>query len=213
GQVTTDFGTASAANPHVVQIPQFNAYLVRLDQYGAIDSALDPIGARNTNVGITGLIGNPPVAPSINGATPLPDARAEINALATFALGELRVRPDGQGLEFAVRRSDQDRIIVKDPGNNDALDQVTPNSQVSQYDDVADPRFQPAAPTVKVPGINAFNGGPSTRYSDLDYLRKAAVTTLVADQLFEYSRRTGQTRFVVRDGAQSRIIDITGYRP
>ena len=45
-------------------------------------------------------------------------------------------------------------------------------------------------------------------FRKLGFLRKAAVTTLMADQLRGYARRTGQTRFVV-DG---KILDITGYK-
>ena len=45
-------------------------------------------------------------------------------------------------------------------------------------------------------------------YRQLGFLRKAAVTTLMARELAGFARRTGQTRFVV-DG---KILDITGYR-
>ena len=127
----------------------------RYEQYGPTDAALDPVAAEANNVGFAGLVGTNPTAPSITGATPLTDERSKFNDRVTFALGEFRLRNNGgttnDSFELAVRRSDQDRLIVKDPGGDDALDQVTPNPDVGVYDDVADPRFQPAAPTVKVP--------------------------------------------------------------
>ena len=46
--------------------------------------------------------------------------------------------------------------------------------------------------------------------SRLDQVRAAAATTLMAEKLFDFSKRTGQTRFLV-DG--NKIIDISGYRP
>jgi len=55
-------------------------------------------------------------------------------------------------------------------------------------------------------GPDVLSNRPAFR--KLGFLRKAAVTTLMADQLRGYARRTGQTRFVV-DG---KILDITGYR-
>jgi hypothetical protein len=177
------------------------------------DAGLDPASAQANNSGIAGLVGAQPVAPSITGATPVLDERSELNARATFALGEFRLRTvDGQSIEFAVRRSDQDRLIVKDPNGNDANDVVQANTQQGDFSDVADPRFLPANPTVKVPTAGQYDSNP-TRYSNLNLLRRAALTTLVADSLHDYSRRTGQTRFVLQepDGRQ-RIIDITGYR-
>ncbi len=212
-QVTTDIPTASGAQPRTIAIPRFNAYLVRLDQFGVPDAGLDPQTAQANNSGIAGLVGAQPVAPSITGATPVLDERSELNARATFALGEFRLRTvDGQSIEFAVRRSDQDRLIVKDPNGNDANDVVQANTQQGDFSDVADPRFLPANPTVKVPTAGQYDSDP-TRYSNLNLLRRAALTTLVADSLHDYSRRTGQTRFVLQepDGRQ-RIIDITGYR-
>ncbi len=186
---------------------------MRLDQFGVPDAGLDPQTAQANNSGIAGLVGAQPVAPSITGATPVLDERSELNARATFALGEFRLRTvDGQSIEFAVRRSDQDRLIVKDPNGNDANDVVQANTQQGDFSDVADPRFLPANPTVKVPTAGQYDSDP-TRYSNLNLLRRAALTTLVADSLYDYSRRTGQTRFVLQepDGRQ-RIIDITGYR-
>ena len=42
--------------PHAFQIPHFNAYAVRLDQYGTIDVTLNPTAAEGNNVGYTGLL-------------------------------------------------------------------------------------------------------------------------------------------------------------
>jgi len=214
-QVTTDFNTASGASPQTVRIPGYNAYLVRLEQYTFLDSTLNPQAGLASNVGYAGLVGATPVAPTINGATPLPENRVQFNDEATFAIGEFRLMPTngaGDNLQLAIRQSDQDRLIVKDPGNNDALDQVTPNPDITDFVDVADPRFLPAVPLVKVPGPDSY--APQPTYSSLDRLRRAAATTLMADQLHDYAQRTGQTRFVITEpvtGAQ-RIIDITGYQ-
>jgi hypothetical protein len=210
-QVVTSFNTASNAPPTAIAIPGFNFHVVRLDQYGPIDAALDPTGAQNSNVGYAGLLGTNPTAPTIVGTAPLRDERADINSGATFALGEFRLRPNGgadnNSFELAVRRSDQDRIIVKDSGGNDAEDLVRPNPEVGAFDDVADPRFLPAAPTVKVPRPGTYNTDP-TRFSRLNNVRRGAATTILADQLHGFAQRTGQTRFVI-DG---KVIDISGYR-
>jgi hypothetical protein len=211
-QVTTDLNTASGASPHAVRIPGFNAYVLKLEQFGTFDSTLDPAGALNNNIGPAGLLGENPTAPTVNNANPLRDTRnAHFNETATFALGEFRLRPDGGpdngSFELAVRHSDQDRKIIKDPMGNDANDLVTPNPDVGAFDDVADPRFLPAAPTVKVPRQGTFNTA-GTRFSELNNLRRAAATTVLADQLHDFARRTGQTRFVI-DG---KVIDISGYR-
>jgi hypothetical protein len=207
GQINTGVNTGTSTTPDAVAIPQFDAYIVRLDQYGLTDPASDA-AATDTSVSISGLVGANPQNPNIQGATPLVDERAEINDRLTFALGELAVDLDGTTPQLVVRRSDQDRMIVKDPGGNDANDQVTVNTQVTEFIDKADPLFFPSNPTVKVPGRGSdlLTNRPS--YSTLDPLRKAAATTLMADQLFEYARRTGQTRFVV-DG---KILDISGYQ-
>lgn len=206
-QVSTGVNTGTSATPDAVAIPQFGAYIVRLDQYGLTDPASDA-AANDTSVSISGLVGANPQNPNVQGATPLTDERAEINDRLTFALGELAVDLNGATPQLVVRRSDQDRLIVKDPGGNDANDQVTVNTQVTEFVDKADPLFFPSNATVKVPGRGAdlLTNRPS--YRTLDPLRKAAATTLMADQLFEYSRRTGQTRFVV-DG---KILDISGYK-
>ncbi len=210
GQVLTNFFTGTGAVPTVIDVPQFDAHLIYLDQYNIPDAAQ---GALNSNIGLTGLIGPTPTGPTVIGTTPLADdQRAKLNPGATFALGEFLVtntNPGGPGgpdvLTFTVRRSDQDRLIVKDPGGNDAQDLVTPNTDVT-FVDAVDPRFLPQSPTVKVPASVANTG---TSINEVDRLRRAAFTTLVADQLQDYSRRTGQTRFVV-DG---KIIDISGFRP
>ena len=79
---------------------------------------------------------------------------------------------------------------------------MTPNNSVV-FRDAPDPRFFPELPTVKVPV--SLLGAPTVRR--LDTIRRAALTTLLADRLRDYSRRTGQTRFVL--GGQ--IVDISGY--
>ncbi|MDZ4848681.1 MAG: hypothetical protein SGI77_05260 [Pirellulaceae bacterium] len=207
-QVLTDVGTATDPIPTTLNIAQFDAHLIRFDQYGIpVDAAVDNTAANANNVGITGFVGSVPSAPTVIGATPLSDNRDTLNAGLTFALGEFSVRQDGNTLSINVRRSDQDRLIVKDPDLNDANDEVTANQQIATYDDVADARFLPQAPSVKVPSANSYNTAP-LRYSQLDRLRQAGFTTLTADRLYEYASRTGQTRFVV-DG---KIVDISGYK-
>lgn len=205
GQVLTNFFTGTGATPTTVAIPRFGLYLLHLDQYNYPDPA-DPDNGP-TGVGITGLLGDPPTSPTIIGATPLADERSpsQLNPNATFALGEFLVQENGNGIVFAIRRSDQDRLIVKDAGGNDANDSVTPNSDVT-FVDAVDPRFLPQSPTVKEPDTYTPSG---TTLRELNLMRRAAFTTLVADQLQEFSRRTGQTRFVV-DG---RIVDISGFQP
>ena len=140
----------------------------------------------------------------------LVDVRAKLNGNATFALGEFRVATDSNGgITFGIRRSDQDRRIVKDANGNDANDQVTTNTNVN-FVDAVDARFVPNAPSVKRPVSDSTAlTGQSLRYSELSPVRKAALTTIMADTLKGYSNRTGQTRFVV-DG---KIIDISGYKP
>ncbi len=202
-QVVTNFLTGSNVVPETVSIPSFDAHLVYLEQYNIPDPAQ---GALDNNIGLTGLLGMDPVSPVILGTTPLVDERAVLNDKATFALGEFLVTTNGpQGITFTIRRSDQDRLIVKDANGNDANDQVTTNPDVT-YEDAVDPRFLPQSPTVKVPASVADRG---TNIDDLHFLRRAAFTTLVADQLNDYSLRTGQTRFVI-DG---KIVDISGFRP
>ena len=138
------------------------------------------------------------------------DERARINGNATFALGEFRVSTDSNGgIAFGIRRSDQDRKIVKDQNGNDANDQVTTNADV-KYVDAIDGRFLPNSPSVKRPiSDRSALTGQSLKYSELTPVRKAALTTIMADTLKDYSNRTGQTRFVV-DG---KIVDISGYKP
>lgn len=207
GQVSTGVNTGTGTTPRVISIPQFDNYLVRLDQYGIIDPANASDG---DSVSIAGLVGADPVNPNIQGATPLLDERAAINAGLTFALGEFAVDRDGSTPQLVVRRSDQDRQIIKDAGGNDANDQVTANPQVTGFVAEADPLFFPSNDSVFIPdrsrGADLLTNRPS--FGNLDMLRKAAATTLMADQLFDYARRTGQTRFVV-DG---KILDISGYQ-
>ena len=93
------------------------------------------------------------------------------------------------------------------PGTGPA-DPVTPNPQIfPRYANVPDPKFFPEFPNgVKVPQQGGFQPAPTL--AQLDLLRKAAVTTLLADKLLDFSHRTGQTLFVV-DG---QIINTAGYR-
>ena len=213
-QVTTSFLTGSNAVPKTVRIPNINAYLLRLDQYGITDPVdNDPTVNTTANVGLNGLLGDPPTSPVISGAVPLEDQRGstgQFNSKATFALGEFRtgVNADGE-FEVAVRRSAQDRKIVKDNNGNDANDTVTTNPEIplDRFVDVNDPLFQPSAGLVKAPPADALPTGP-TEFSQLDSVRRAAATTLVAEKLYDFARRTGQTRFVI-DG---QLIDISGYR-
>ncbi len=206
-QVVTNAGTASNPTPTAIAIPQFNAHIVKLDQYGAVDSALDPAAGLAANAGITGLVGASPTGPVIVGTAPLLDNRgASFNPRATFALGEFRVStaPDGT-FSLAARSSDQDRTIVKDINGNDANDVVVANPDVT-FTDTVDARFLPQSPTVKTP--TALNNRV-TNYAGLDNMRRAAFTTVLAESLKDYAMRTGQTRFVV-DG---QIVDISGYKP
>lgn len=207
GQVSTGINTGTSMTPQVIRIPGFDNYLVRLDQYGIVDPASATSGDM---VSISGLVGADPVNPNIQGATPLLDGRAAINSGLTFALGEFAVDRDGDTPQLVIRRSDQDRQIVKDPGGNDINDQVTVNPQVTGFEAVADPLFFPSNASVFVPdrtrGADLLTNRPT--FGNLDRLRKAAATTLMADQLFDFAQRTGQTRFVV-DG---RILDISGYQ-
>ncbi|MFM9962988.1 MAG: hypothetical protein ACKV2Q_17405 [Planctomycetaceae bacterium] len=213
GQITTGIGTGTSASPDLIRIPQFDSYLVRLDQFGVADPA-SPTAIGNLDFAVTGLAGNTPFNPEIVGATALTDTRgpSQINDRATFALGEFsvsqQVNPQGNRPQIGMRRSDQDRKIVKDANGNDNLDQVTPNADVVAFDDVAEPRFFPQVPTVKTPGIGANGLNNVPRYSTSDNLRRAAFTTLTAEKLKSFAGRTGQTRFVI-DG---KIVDITGYR-
>ncbi len=207
-QVTTDVQTGTDAVPTTVPIPGFDAYLIRLDQF-TIPDPVDPAALDNT-LGITGLLGANPLSPAVTSgnATPFLDERGVFNPNATFAFGEFALEQVSGKAQLAVRRSDQDRQIIKDQFFNDDNDQITPNPDVVAFDDVPDPVFFPAQPTVKVP-----RGGPggilrTPTVGQLDTLRRAAVTTLLAEELFEFATRTNQTRFVI-DG---RVIDITGYQ-
>lgn len=214
-QIVTGLGTGTSINPSTLAIPQFNGhYLVQLDQYPLNDS-LSGNSTGNPQLAVTGLVGETPTGPSIQGGTPNLDERAQFNQQATFALGEFAVRRTDDNPQIAMRRSDQDRKIVKDPDGNDLNDQVTPNSDVAAFVKVPDNRFLPQNKDVFVPvtdpaalaGRSALRNAPT--YSNSNMLRKAAFTTLTAQQLSGYSRRTGQTRFVV----EGKIVDISGYRP
>jgi hypothetical protein len=204
-QVSTDFRTASAPIPRTLVIPGFNAYLVNLSEYGIPNLATNPVPITSA-LGISGLLGASPPAPRIENATPLVDGRAVFNDRATFALGEFASGAAGNHPFFDVRRSDQDRQIIKSSTGNDNLDIVRPNPFVT-FTAVKDQKFFPVLPYVQVPSSSPIK--PLPTYGGLDRLRRAAFTTLLANSLDLYSRRTGQTRFVV----DHRIIDISGYRP
>jgi hypothetical protein len=209
-QVATDFRTASGPIPRSLVIPHFNAYLVNLSQYGVPNLATSVAAQNQTNaLGFSGLLGETPAAPRISGATPLIDNRAVFNNRATFALGEFATSATSNGKHefplFYVRRSDQDRQIIKSPTGNDNLDIVHPNPQVS-FTTYVDNKFFPELPYVQIPASNNPLQ-PLPTYGSLDRIQRAAFTTLMADSLYNYSRRTGQTRFVV----DNRVIDITGY--
>jgi hypothetical protein len=205
-QVVTTFQTGSNLIPQTLRIPKFDAYLVQLSQFGIPDPASNP----TSQAGIAGLLGPVPVAPQVRGAVPLTDPRAHFNNRATFALGELALDRSTTGSTINpvldIRRSDQDRQIIKAPNGNDNNDKITPNPDVKVFLNVPDPKFFPELASVKVPAKDSIR--PLPTYRSLDLLRKAAVTTLLADALSGYVKRTGQTRFVV----DRQVIDITGYR-
>ncbi len=213
--VSTTVRTGSALNPTVLRIPRTDAYLVNLAQYGIKDpTTITSTDSSNNAVGITGFLGQNPTAPQIRGATPLLDARAQFNQRLTFAVGELALSTaasktgTSNNPVLSIRRSDQDRQIIKSPTGNDNLDKVTPNPDVN-FTQVHDAKFFPEIPLVYVPAgspTQALRNPPT--YHGLDLLRKAAATTLLADSLFAYSQRTGQTRFVV----DKQVVDISGYR-
>lgn len=205
-QVATDIFTGTNPTPTTIRIPQFDAYIIRFDQFSTPDPA--SVGATPTaTFGTTGLVGNMPVSPGVAGATPLRDERANINETATFALGEFAIRMDGDTPVVSMRRSDQDRRIIKDPGGNDDNDQITVNTDVSQFHTTVDNRFFAQNVGVYVPANDSLRNLPE--FSRSTQLRKAAFTVLTAERLQHVARRTGQTRFVV-DGS---IVDITGYKP
>src|SRR5262249_49455703 len=147
GQVSTDFRTGTNPVPATVRIPHSDAYLVRLDQFGIPDPAVTNslLPSANT-VGIFGLLGKPPISPQIRGASPLLDNRAAFNDRATFALGELALENQGNRPVLDIRRSDQDRQIIKSPRGDD-FDQVTPNPTVN-FTKVRDAKFFPDVPFV-----------------------------------------------------------------
>lgn len=209
GQVTTGIGTGTGATPHAIRVQGFDAYVVKLDQFGIPDPA-NPSPAPGTVYAVPGLVGQTPTNPNIQGAIPLTDATAVFNPNATFALGQIALaKTTDNHPQVILRRSDQDRKIIKDPGGNDNLDQVTANPDVTGFQNVPDPLFFPSLPTVKVPdrGPNALNNLP--QYRNQHALQRAAITTVTAEGLSAYSKRTGQTRFVI-DG---KIVDISGYKP
>lgn len=214
-QVFTDVLTATDPTPRFLEVPGTGKYVVKVTQFGLTDAGIDPVGALNNNIGVTGLLGENPTSPAVFNADPMLDDRETLNETATFALGEFRLSLNGDSVDFAVRQSDQDRLIVKDPGGDDALDKVVVNPTLMPIDEnftlEPDSRFLPAVPEVYKPNpepvdLNAVD--ERTRFRNLDPVRRAAATTVLADELFDFATRTGQTRFVV-DG---RVIDISGYQ-
>lgn len=209
-QVVTTFRTGSDPIPSTLRIPRSDAYLIRFpqNQFGVPDPATNPDRNATPQLGIAGLLGATPTAPQVRGATPLTDPRAVFNDRATFALGEFALQTDARDRPVvSLRRSDQDRQIIKSPDGNDNADRVTPNSRDANFRLQPDPRFFPELPAVNVPVDVATKNPPTV--NQLDVVRRAALTTLLADRLNGFARRTGQTRFNV--GGQ--IVDITGYRP
>ncbi|GAA5506451.1 FecR domain-containing protein [Novipirellula caenicola] len=195
----------TSVNPKTISILGTDHYLVEFDQYNVPDPAVPPgaLGFTDirTNVDVTGPDPTTQLKNGIVNATPLIDSRAKLNGAATFVFGDFRVIREGaNGIAFAIRRSDQDRLI--DPENTLNFDAVQPNSDV-EFVDQRDPNFSSSV-DAKVPTSLDPIG---TNFRDLDFVRRAALTTLVADQLKAYAKRTGQTRFVFQD----RIIDISGY--
>jgi len=207
-QVITTFRTGSNIVPDTLRIPRSDAYLVKfpLSNYGIRDPAQGGVGI--DVAGISGLTGAVPIAPQVQGATPLLDSRAIFNDRATFALGEFALqRSANDKPRIDIRRGDQDRQIIKSSTGNDQLDIVTLNEQV-RFEAAPDFKFFPELPAVSKPaGINPVTNKPI--YRDLSPLRKAAATTLLADSLSDFSKRTGRTRYVLG----GRVVDISGYRP
>lgn len=79
-----------------------------------------------------------------------------------------------------MRRSNQDRQIVKDPDANAVHNQVTPNSDVTAFIKVPDNRFIPKTKDVFVPTANpnlptqgSLRNLPT--YSNSHTIRKAAL--------------------------------------
>ena len=201
--VTTSFLTGTSGTPITIPIPHFNAYLINLNQYAIPDPALATLNTKAVT-GISGLIGANPTAPVIQNATPLTDPRAVFNNRATFALGEFALNRTGKNHNIPVidlRRSDQDRQIIPISATKD---QVTPNPDVS-FVAQPDAKFFPAFKQVYVPVPGTFHFAPNV--NNLDLVRKAALTTLLASTLLEYSHQTGQTQFAIG----GKVYDITGY--
>ena len=206
-QVVTTFRTASDAIPQTIRIPRTDGYLIRFPQsnYGIRDPAIGSVSTASS--GISGLVGPVPIAPQVSGATPLVDSTAIFNDRATFAIGEFALQRTGKDQpQIDIRRGDQDRRIIKSPDGNDQKDQVTLNPQV-KFVASRDAKFFPELPAVSTPRSNNPLGNKPS-YAKLTPLEKAGATTLLADQLGDYSRRTGRTRFVLG----GRVVDITGYR-
>jgi hypothetical protein len=188
---TLDHLFQSDASPTTLPIPGTDAYLLRIYPFDPLRASPGDVPAAND------LHGDPPATPIIANATPFLDQRAEFNDRLTFALGEIVIDRDAADqARIGIRRSDQDRLAVP---VTSARDREVPNPQVTSRQ-----------------GINAVGQvdsipqslQPAPTFRTLDPIRRAAVTTLLADRLTEYARRTGQTRFVV-DG---KLVDISGYR-
>ncbi|MEQ9379815.1 MAG: hypothetical protein RJP95_03055, partial [Pirellulales bacterium] len=185
----------TSPTPTTIPIPKTDAYLIQLQPLA--DPATE--NYQDNPVFTPILKGDPPLHPIVQGADPLLDDRAEFNDRMTFALGEFALsQTDDQQPQFDIRRSDQDRKVTKDPVLL-GFEKEQLNPQVT---------FAEGLNAVDAPDFIPQSFNPLPRFRDLDTLRRAAATTLLADQLKGYARRTGQTRFVV-DG---KIVDISGYR-
>jgi hypothetical protein len=140
-------------------------------------------------------------------ATLYPDDRRgqnQINRHLTSALGEFVLDPNaGDGApRFEVRLSDQDKIK-----NDDGTVRVNEDVRKFVVDDfLADERGLTEPIKYLRPADGEFQRA-APRFSELDRVRRAAATVILADQLHDFALRTKQSRFVI-DG---KIVDISGY--
>ncbi|MCH7724937.1 MAG: hypothetical protein IH991_00440 [Planctomycetes bacterium] len=196
----------ASVNGKVIPIPKIpgvgNAYLLELNIFN-LDLVTD--GDLSAPLAQTFFPRTP-----IGGVTPLEDEAASFDKQLTFAFGEFRFEGAAHPT-ISIRQSHDDR---DDNGNpNPALD---PNQDFvdhtlvggDDFDNALTQGFFNPGDTIKLPAATVGGKLPTRRIRDLGMLRKAAVTTLMANGLYDFSRRTGQTRFVI-DG---RIIDISGFK-
>ena len=170
--IVTNFLTGATPGPYqTIPIPHMGAYVVKFNQYGIPDPALSLNASSVT--GISGLLGKTPASPQVSGAKPLVDNSAVFNKGATFALGQFALQPNSANQpQIDIRRSDQDRQIIKSPTGNDFKDIVTLNPTVGHFNKVPDNTFFPQVPYVLKPQPNSILNKPS--YAALNRLEKAA---------------------------------------